>query len=46
MNGYEQGNFFGPTIINNVKPHMNCYKTEIFGPVVCCVNVKDLNEAI
>lgn len=31
--GYEKGNFVGPTILTNVKPHMRCYKEEIFGPV-------------
>lgn len=37
--GFEAGNFVGPTIIGNVKPHMDCYKQEIFGPVLVCLEV-------
>ncbi|KAJ4296235.1 aldehyde dehydrogenase (NADP(+)) ald6 [Kalmusia sp. IMI 367209] len=36
----------GPTIIANVKPHMKCYKEEIFGPVLVCLNVETIDEAI
>lgn len=37
--GYERGNFVGPTIITGVKPHMQCYLQEIFGPVLVCLEV-------
>ena len=43
---YPDGNWIGPTIITNVKPHMKCYKEEIFGPVLICLNVSTLEEAI
>lgn len=43
---YPNGNFVGPTIISNVKPDMTAYKEEIFGPVLCIVNVDTLDEAI
>lgn len=43
---YPNGNWVGPTIITNVKPHMKCYTEEIFGPVLVCVNVDTLDEAI
>lgn len=43
---YPQGNFVGPTVIDNVKPHMTCYKEEIFGPALCVVHVDTLEEAI
>ncbi|KAK7951883.1 uncharacterized protein PG986_007611 [Apiospora aurea] len=43
---YPNGNWVGPTIITNVKPHMKCYTEEIFGPVLVCLNVETLNEAI
>ncbi|KIW07737.1 methylmalonate-semialdehyde dehydrogenase (acylating) [Verruconis gallopava] len=43
---YPNGNFVGPTIIANVKPHMRCYKEEIFGPVLVCLNVPTLDDAI
>jgi acyl-CoA reductase-like NAD-dependent aldehyde dehydrogenase len=37
--GYESGNFLGPTILSDVKPHMDCYNEEIFGPVLVCLEV-------
>jgi malonate-semialdehyde dehydrogenase (acetylating)/methylmalonate-semialdehyde dehydrogenase len=43
---YPNGNFIGPTILAGVKPHMQCYKEEIFGPVLVCVTVDTLDEAI
>ncbi|CAG8447685.1 8568_t:CDS:2 [Diversispora eburnea] len=43
---YKKGNFVGPTILTNVKPHMICYKEEIFGPVLICLSVDSLDEAI
>lgn len=43
---YPNGNFVGPTIIANVKPHMKCYTEEIFGPVLVCLNVDTLEEAV
>jgi len=43
---YPNGNFVGPTLIANVKPHMKCYTEEIFGPVLVCINVETLDEAI
>lgn len=39
---YEQGNFVGPTIITEAKPEMDCYKEEIFGPVLVCLEVGTL----
>ncbi|RPB27157.1 putative methylmalonate-semialdehyde dehydrogenase [Terfezia boudieri ATCC MYA-4762] len=43
---YPNGNFVGPTILSNVKPSMRCYKEEIFGPVLVCLEVETLDEAI
>jgi len=43
---YPNGNWVGPTIIANVKPHMRCYREEIFGPVLVCLNVETIDEAI
>ena len=39
-------NFLGPTIFEGVKPEMRIMKEEIFGPVVCLMKAKDLDEAI
>lgn len=43
---YPQGNFVGPTLITGVKPNMECYKEEIFGPVLVCLEVDSLDDAI
>ena len=44
--GYEQGNFVGPTLFAGVKPGMRIYDQEIFGPVLCIVEVDTFDEAI
>lgn len=43
---YENGNFVGPTLFTDVKTDMAIYQEEIFGPVLVCVNVDTLEEAI
>jgi malonate-semialdehyde dehydrogenase (acetylating)/methylmalonate-semialdehyde dehydrogenase len=43
---YPNGNWVGPTIITNVKTHMKCYREEVFGPVLVCLNVDSLDEAV
>ena len=43
---YPNGNWIGPTVIANVKPHMRCYTEEIFGPVLVCLNVDTMDDAI
>ncbi|KAG0608377.1 hypothetical protein M758_8G101300 [Ceratodon purpureus] len=44
--GYEQGNFVGPTILADVTTDMECYKQEIFGPVLLCMEAASLQDAI
>ncbi|KAG0329261.1 hypothetical protein BGZ99_002809 [Dissophora globulifera] len=46
VQNYENGNFIGPTILTNVKPNMECYREEIFGPVLVCLNADTLDDAI
>ena len=46
IDGYEKGNFVGPTVLTDVKPEMQCYTEEIFGPVLVTLNVDTLDEAI
>lgn len=46
ISGFEKGNFVGPTILTDVKPNMECYKEEIFGPVLICLFVDTLDDAI
>lgn len=43
---YKQGNFVGPTILHHVSATNRAYKEEIFGPVLVCVKVDTLEEAI
>jgi len=46
VDGYEKGNFVGPTIFDNVTADMQIYKEEIFGPVLCIMRANSLDEAI
>lgn len=46
VQGYENGNFVGPTIFSGVKPGMSIYDQEIFGPVLCLASATTLDEAI
>jgi malonate-semialdehyde dehydrogenase (acetylating) / methylmalonate-semialdehyde dehydrogenase len=43
---YPDGNWVGPTVITGVKPHMRCYREEVFGPVLVCLEVDSLDDAI
>ncbi|KAK1636785.1 methylmalonate-semialdehyde dehydrogenase [Colletotrichum phormii] len=43
---YPNGNWVAPTIITNVTPEMKCYTEEIFGPVLVCLNVATLDDAV
>ncbi|KAJ9482407.1 hypothetical protein VN97_g11020 [Penicillium thymicola] len=46
LENYPNGNFVGPTVITNVTADMKCYKEEIFGPVLVCLNAETLDDAI
>lgn len=43
---YERGNFVGPTILCDVTTSMDCYKEEMSGPVLLCIQVDNLEEAM
>ncbi|KAJ1718826.1 hypothetical protein LPJ53_006285 [Coemansia erecta] len=43
---YPNGNFLGPTVIDGATSAMQCYQQEIFGPVLTCVRVASLDEAL
>jgi malonate-semialdehyde dehydrogenase (acetylating)/methylmalonate-semialdehyde dehydrogenase len=43
---YPNGNFVGPTIIDNVTEKMTCYTQEIFGPVMVVMRLDTFDEAI
>jgi malonate-semialdehyde dehydrogenase (acetylating)/methylmalonate-semialdehyde dehydrogenase len=44
--GAEDGFFLGASLFDHVTTDMSIYKDEIFGPVLACLRVKDLDEAI
>jgi malonate-semialdehyde dehydrogenase (acetylating) / methylmalonate-semialdehyde dehydrogenase len=46
LQGYENGNFMGGCLFDEVKPEMRIYKEEIFGPVLSVVRAKDYEEAL
>jgi malonate-semialdehyde dehydrogenase (acetylating)/methylmalonate-semialdehyde dehydrogenase len=44
--GYEKGFFIGPTVVDRVRPDMEVYKDEIFGPVLSVLRAGSVDEAI
>ena len=46
ISGYEQGCFVGATVFDRVKPAMDIYRDEIFGPVLSVVRVENYEEAL
>jgi len=44
--GCEKGFFVGPSVFGKVKKGMRIYDEEIFGPVLTCVEVDTMDEAI
>jgi malonate-semialdehyde dehydrogenase (acetylating)/methylmalonate-semialdehyde dehydrogenase len=46
VQGFENGFFLAPTILDEVGPESEIARTEIFGPVLSLMHAKDLDEAI
>ena len=46
LQGYENGFFVGPHLFDRVKPDMDIYKKEIFGPVLSTVRARSYEEAV
>ena len=46
IKGYEKGSFVRPTVIADVQPGSEIWKTEIFGPVLGLMQVNTIEEAI
>lgn len=44
--GYEDGFYFGGCLFDNVKPDMQSYRDEIFGPVLQILHADNFDEAI
>ncbi len=46
VNGYEDGFYIGPTILDHVTSDMSVGTSEIFGPVLCIKRVKNFEEGL
>ena len=44
--GFPDGNWLGPTILSDVDPTMECYRNEVFGPVLQVLTRDSLDDAI
>ncbi len=43
---HANGFYMAPTLIENVDPHDDISRTELFGPIACVYRVKDFDEAL
>lgn len=46
LQGYGEGYFLAPTLIDHVKPSMQSYRDEIFGPVLQILRAQSFEEAL
>jgi malonate-semialdehyde dehydrogenase (acetylating)/methylmalonate-semialdehyde dehydrogenase len=46
VDGYEQGTFVGPTILEDVTPDMEIARTEVFGPVLALMKADSFEDAV
>ncbi len=46
IKGYENGHFVRPSILMDIQPNSEIWKTEIFGPVLGVMHVNTIDEAI
>lgn len=44
--GMEEGNWIGPTILDNIQPGTEAATVELFGPIISIVRCKDITEAM
>jgi malonate-semialdehyde dehydrogenase (acetylating) / methylmalonate-semialdehyde dehydrogenase len=44
--GYEGGHWLGPTVLDRVRPDMECARTELFGPVLAIIRVDTIDQAL
>lgn len=44
--GLEEGNWIGPTILDNIQPGSEAAKVELFGPVISIIRCKDISHAM
>ncbi len=46
VGAHPRGHFLGPSLFTGVRPEMTIAREEIFGPVLCLMQAKDLDEAL
>jgi malonate-semialdehyde dehydrogenase (acetylating)/methylmalonate-semialdehyde dehydrogenase len=46
LEGYEKGFFIGGCLFDRVRPNMQIYQDEIFGPVLSVIRARDFGEAV
>ncbi len=46
VDGHPNGHWVGPSLFTDVNPTMTIAQEEIFGPVMCILRAKDLDEAL
>ncbi len=46
IDGFDQGSFVGPTILDGVTADMNIAREEVFGPVLALIRVDDFDAAV
>jgi malonate-semialdehyde dehydrogenase (acetylating) / methylmalonate-semialdehyde dehydrogenase len=46
VKGHEQGFYLGGSLFDHVQPTMRIYREEIFGPVLACMRVRDVSQAL
>lgn len=44
--GMEEGNWMGPTILDNIKAGSEAHMVELFGPILSIIRCKDVSEAM
>lgn len=44
--GMEEGNWIGPTILDNIQPGSEAAAIELFGPIISIIRCKDISEAM
>ncbi|RLV08852.1 methylmalonate-semialdehyde dehydrogenase (CoA acylating) [Streptomyces griseocarneus] len=46
VEGYEQGHWIGLSLLDGVATHMDAYRDEIFGPVLCVLRAETYEEGL
>lgn len=44
--GMEEGNWIGPTVLDNIQPGTEAAQVELFGPIISIIRCKDISHAM